>query len=206
MLVDTLAAVAKWLGKYAKRIARRSLRPAATEEQLLQLEQVVGCPLPADFRQLYRWHDGLTEEENMGSLFYGMDCWPIATILAAYQAKTANHQPVPVLRADPQLATSNLFNPGWLQFCSDGSRTGLYLDLAPSRTGTNGQILFIDPEYETGLLVAHSTTDLAAQFLADLTAGLYTLEPDALEDGEHFLLPDSTIDLLNWQQSTRWQR
>lgn len=136
MLENALKKIEKWLQQHAKRIARLSLRSPVSEAKLLQLEEVAGKPLPADFKQLYRWHDGLTDEENTGSLVYGLDFWPISRVLSAYQARLANHATVSLSQADSRLDAANLFNPGWVQFCSDGSRTGLFLDLAPSSTGT----------------------------------------------------------------------
>ncbi len=35
--------------------------------------------------------------------------------------------------------------------------------------------------------------------------GLYKLNPDAAEDGEDFLEPNVSIDLLNWHNAERWK-
>lgn len=48
----------------------------------------------------------------------------------------------------------------WIQFAHDGGRTGLYMDLAPTGKGNSGQIIFIDHEYNLGILVANSLRDL----------------------------------------------
>ena len=49
-----------------------ALRPPATDEQLDRFEAEFGYPLPAEFRTLYRWHDG---SDPVGKNL-GADCLP----------------------------------------------------------------------------------------------------------------------------------
>ena len=197
-----------WLKGNADRILNCSLQSPANETLLKELEKITEKPLPQDFKQLYFWHNGMTEDENCGSLFYGMDFLPIEKIIAEQKRRigSLNQGKIQLRKADNGIDISNLFNPGWVCFGFDGAHTWLYLDLAPTDKGTVGQIIFIDDEELTGILVAQSTADFVADFVNDLENGLYHLQPDALSEGNHFLEPANEIDLVNWYQSKKWQR
>src|SRR5690606_4837857 len=109
-------------------------------------------------------------------------------------------------KADKEIDTTNIYNLGWVKFAFDGAHTHLYLDLSPTQRGRYGQIIFIDDEYEIGILVASSTSQLVENFAADLHQGLYHLDENALEDGNHYLTTDAKIDIINWRVSEKWRR
>ena len=197
-----------WLKVNACRIAELSLQAPANNEQFKELENVIGKPLPQDFKELYLWHNGLTDADNFGSLFFGMDFFPIEQVTNKYMAlkkDIATHNS-PLKIVDKEIDASGTLNIGWIQFGFDGSHTALYLDLLPAQDGKYRQIIFLDDEYEAGILVANSTTELIEDFANDLENGLYHLQADALEDGNHYLEPDGKIDIVNWQTSERWKR
>jgi cell wall assembly regulator SMI1 len=206
MIETGLAAIEEWLRTNAEKIAALSLQKPAIERELQELEKAISKELPQDFKQLYRWHNGLTDDENPGNLFFGMDFFPIDRIISEHCERTEQTQKFALEKADPEIDATNIFNPGWVKFGFDGSHTGLYLDLSPTETGQYGQIIFIDEELETGILVANSTTDLVNNFAKDLENGLYSLNPSALEDGHHYLEADKSIDIINWFASERWHR
>lgn len=194
-----------WLQKHASRIAEMSLQGLASPNKLIELEEEIGKSLPADFKELYLWHNGLVNEENFGSLFFGIDFFPIDRI-SEYKNRKASTLSGPLINVDKGIDPSNIYNPNWIKFGFDGSHTAIFLDLAPGTDGIYGQIIFIDGEYETGIVVARSTAQLVADFASDLQNNLYHLHSDALEDGNHYLEPDARIDLVNWQTSERWKR
>jgi len=207
MIHTHFKAIDNWLQQHAGKIARCSLQPPATEAALLALEAVTGKLLPSDFKALYQWHNGLTDDENVGSLFFGMDFFPADRIVAEYnEQRKAGLELIPLKRADKEIDASDLFNPDWIRFAFDGSHAGLYLDLAPAAEGQYGQIIFIDTEYDTGILVASSTANLVAAFANELEQGLYHLAEDALDDDNHYLEADDKIDIVNWQTSEKWRR
>jgi cell wall assembly regulator SMI1 len=200
--------IEKWLNDNASKILNQSLQDPATSDELFELEQTIGKNIPDDFKALYLWHNGLSDAENFGSLFFGIDFFPIDRIISDYIDKKENYsnQAFPLDKCDPEIDSSNIYNQDWVKFAFDGSHTGLYLDLAPSTNGTYGQIIFIDDEYSAGILVAESNTTLIANFAEDMNKNLYHLEEDALEDGNHYLATDPKIDIVNWEMSDRWRR
>ena len=197
-----------WIKANAERIGQFSLQPPAGSQQIEELEQLVGKLIPPDFKDLYQWHNGLNDEENFGSLFFGMDFFSIDSIIGEfnYRQQNAADEKIALKTVDKGINSSDIYNPDWLKFAFDGAHTGLYLDLSPTAEGKYGQILFIDDEYETGILVADSTAKLVSDFANDLEANLYSLHSDALDDGNHYLEADSTIDIVNWQDSEKWKR
>lgn len=149
----------------------------------------------------------MNEEENLGSLFYGMAFLSLSTIENRRLELADLVDELFVLEhADPQINPSNAHHRDWIQFAHDGGRTGLYLDLAPTALGVSGQVIFIDHDYNVGILVANSIDDLLQQFCQDLQADLYQLNEEALEDENEFLETDPTIDIINWHMSERWAR
>lgn len=200
--------IENWLSENAPRIIELSLQRPATEDEIEELERTIGKSLPTDFKELYLWHNGLNDEENFGSLFYGMDFFPIDRIISEHLNKQENYssKTVPLQKADKEIDSTNIYNKDWIKFAFDGAHTGLYLDLASTNYGKPGQIIFIDDEYETGILVANSTTELIENLKNDLENNLYHLDEDALEDENHYLTTDSKIDIVNWENSEMWKR
>jgi cell wall assembly regulator SMI1 len=207
MMQKQLEFIQSWLEQHAPKIATQSLNPAANNTELEAFEVKISKQLPEDFKALYHWHDGMNEEENLGSLFYGMEFLSLANIENRRMQLSDLVAELFVLEhADPEINPSNAYHRDWIQFAHDGGRTGLYLDLAPTASGIHGQIIFIDYDYNVGILVANSLSDLLAQFCNDLQSDLYQLNEDALEDENEFLDSDPSIDLVNWHMSERWAR
>ena len=198
--------IENWLKMNANKIAELSLQEPATEEQIEELESAIGKTLPQDFKELYQWHNGLTSEDNLGSLFFGLDFLPIEQVLDEYYDRESYDPIGPLEKYDKEIDPSNVLNPHWIKFGFDGAHTGLYMDLAPSEQGKYGQIIFVDDEYDTAILVANSITELVANFVKDLEDGLYYLHPEALEDNNHYLQTDTANDIVNWQSSEKWSR
>ncbi|WP_312966692.1 SMI1/KNR4 family protein [Acinetobacter gerneri] len=204
---NNLQCIEQWLSQHAAKIKQDSLNPPATLQQLNELEQLIKQPLPEDFKAIYLWHNGLNDDRNLGNLFYAMDFFPIEQVIEQVQQRVDMvDQLIALHHADPEIDAQNVFNPLWIKFAFDGGETGLYLDLAPSASGKVGQVIFIDDEYEIGLCVADSIQTLIADFANDLERDLYSLDEDALEDENEFLICDDRIDIINWSASERWKR
>jgi cell wall assembly regulator SMI1 len=200
--------IENWLKENAQKILNHSLQKPATESEINEVEKTIGKSFPVDFKELYLWHNGLNNQENFGSLFYGMDFFPVNRIVKEYLYKKEHYasENIPLEKADKEIDLTNMYNNDWVKFAFDGSHTGLFIDLAPTSQGHYGQIIFKDDEYGTGILVANSTKELIEIFKNDLENNLYKLDEDALEDGNHYLTADSKIDIVNWETSEIWKR
>lgn len=204
MISETFGRITSWLKDNAPKILELSLQSGATDLEIEELESVIGRKLPADFKELYKLHNGLSDDKNFGSLFYGMQFYPIDSIIAKFKQHALSAE-VSLKKQDVEIDPSNMFNPGWICFGFDGAHTSLKLDLVPAEKGNYGQVIFIDDEYEIGILVAGSITELLTNFASDLENGRYHLAEDALENGDEYLDPDDSIDIVNWYQTEKWK-
>ncbi|AHG76691.1 SMI1/KNR4 family protein [Mannheimia varigena] len=204
--------IEQWLKNNAHKIYQESLNQPANLEKLDELEKLVGETLPNDFKILYQWHNGLNDDKNLGSLFYGYDFWNLDKVTQSYrnilEDKSYRETISSYLeQVDDEINLQGFVNqPKWIQFAHDGSRTGFYLDLNPGEKGTHGQVIFIDFDFNAIFVVARSIADFIQQVDQDMQEGRYHLSEEALEDGNHWLDVDSEIDILNWHKSVRWKK
>jgi cell wall assembly regulator SMI1 len=194
-----------WLEANAPRI-RANLNPGASDAALDEAETALGITMPADWRTLYRVHDGMNDTGNFGSLFYGMQFMPLKRVLEEQSlSSTATSAKVPVKSADRGINSLDLNNPKWIGLTHDYGDTQLRVDMDPGIDGHSGQVIFTDQAYRVAILLAPNIADFLATFTAELEKGLYTLNPEALADGNHFLDCAKEIDIVNWSSSPRWK-
>lgn len=131
-----------------------------------------------------------------------MPFYPIESIISDLESKTP---PYPIKKCSPQINPQNINNSDWLCIAFNGSHVSIRMDLVPNTTGTFGQIILVDDEYGVAFLIAKSVSEFVEIFTTDLLNGKYTLDEDALEDGNHFLIADNSIDLVNWFTNEEWK-
>lgn len=202
---EATAKITHWLTINANKIIELSLQSGAKESQLKELETLIGKRLPEDFKEMYRLNNGMDSSQNMASYFYGMDFFPIDRIINELKREINLDDTIKLKKSSKEIDTSNIHNPNWLRFGFDGAHTSLFLDFSPSKFGKVGQVIFIDEEYQVGILVANSIAELLKNFANDCENGLYSLSEDALEDDCHFLELKSSIDIVNWIKADRWK-
>jgi cell wall assembly regulator SMI1 len=209
MIDNSLNRITGWLTHNAPRIVEYSLNKPATETEVLRLEQAFKKELPGDFISLYKTYNGINGEENMGNFFYGMLFLTIDSILADQEFRLTQSKDIgiiPLKHFDKEINGTDFYNPNWIALSFDGSRSYLRLDLSPSATGKYGQVIFVDGEYNVALLIADSIGALINNFANDLDNGLYSLNEEALEDGQHFLETVAGIDIVNWHNIEQWKK
>ena len=208
MTDNNLVRISDWLTNNAPRIAEFSLNKPATEEEFNKLKNLIAKQLPEDFINLYKTYNGMNYGENMGNFFYGMQFLSLDSIIADQEFRIEQSKdisPIPLNHFDKEIDGTNFNNLNWIALCFDGSRSYLRLDLSPSDKGTYGQIIFVDGDYNVGLLIAHSITELIENFANDIDKGLYSLNEEALEDDQHFLEVNTQIDIINWHKIDKWK-
>lgn len=199
-----LSNVKAWLNKKARRIINESLNKGATQHEVDQLQNLVSKTLPEDLVMLYKTHNGMNDNENMGNFFYGFDFLSLDRVADDFSSRQSEDEVIPLKNADAGIDKTTMLNPNWLALGFDHAHTFLRVDLAPTPEGTYGQVIFIDEEYQIGILVAESVDALIKNFSDDLDKGLYTLNEDALQDGNHYLAVNEKIDIINWFGNARW--
>lgn len=204
-IAESWERIETWLAANAPKILG-NLNPPATDRELADAEKAFGCELPAQWRELYRRHNGLNFDSNQGNLFYGMGFLSLEDAVAQLEL---NGEPgtaaSPVRAADVGVRKDDMFNPKWIAFGHDWGETLLRIDLDPAPEGTVGQVIFTDYADDTVILLNPSLTSFMADFVRDLEDGRYFLDQEAREEGNHFLDCDAEMDLINWAHSPRWK-
>lgn len=109
--------IKNWLKENAQKILNLSLQEPATESEINELDKTIGKSLPSDFKALYLWHNGLNDQKNFGSLFYGMDFFPVDRIIEEYLYKKEHYaaESIPLEKADEEIDPTNMYNNDWFK-------------------------------------------------------------------------------------------
>lgn len=193
-----------WISANAPKI-NANLNPAADGKQLLATQQSLASSLPSQWQDLYRTHDGMNSRSNLGSLFFGMQFLTLSeAVLEHSNSNLDGIEPFSVRAADSGIRTHDMHNPKWIAFARSGE-TLLCVDLDPAPSGNLGQVIFVDHDDNTVILIADSINSLLLQFASDLENGRYFLNKDAQAEGDEFLQCVPEIDVINWHKSPKWK-
>lgn len=194
-----------WLASHAPKILT-NLNPPATEKEIHEAEKAFGLEMPNDWRELYRAHNGMNSDSNLGSLFYGMEFIALSRAVQEHKnnAAAAEHMQ-PVRAGNAAIRKDDIYNPKWIAIAHDGGDTLLRVDLVPATAGETGQVIFTDHAENTAILLHRSVAELMSEFVRDLEAGRYFLNQDAIAEGDQFLDCDPQMDVVNWAHSPRWK-
>lgn len=164
--------IEQWLRANAPQVAE-TLQPGATEQQIVELESLLGRTLPADLRESLLIHDGQTEYPDVGFVdtqeFLSLERirkeWSVWKELFESGAFTESE-------SEPDVGVRpDWWNPLWVPLTYDGAGNHYCIDLAPADGGSVGQLITM--WHDNG-----ARTVLAPNFRAWL--GAYA---DALENG-----------------------
>lgn len=174
MVKDSLERINQWVSRKAPKNKTLSLNRGVPEALLHQLEALIQKKLPQDFKELYLLNNGSGNSNTCGNLFYGMDFNAFDKILEDYNRRVNETRVVALNNADAEINHTNLFNPHWLCLSFGGDPKSLRVDLCPTVKGTYGQVILIDEENKSGVVVARSLDELLEIFANDLESGLYS--------------------------------
>lgn len=124
------------------------LLPGLSDEELISLEQVIGLPLPDEFKMLYRWKNGMGYPRPE-PLFTGFFALMSAPEIVAIMRVMAD------LEADNSDFTvwDNWWSMQWLPFTTNGAGDHECVDLTGEFSGERGQIMeFIHDNEERRIL------------------------------------------------------
>ena len=151
------------------------LNPPATKKQLDTLADLIGHPLPDDFRRLYRLANGQRGGETP---FFpeGYDFLPLEaishdwvmmkTIYDENQGFWQSNTPQGVVKA-------RWWDPAWIPFAQDMTGASFCIDLDPAPGGQIGQVIDHFPEDTVRPHLAFSLNDYLGQYEHGLRTGAY---------------------------------
>ena len=203
-ILDAWNEIETWLKAHAPKIME-SLNPPATTEAIGKAEAAFGFEMPKQWKDLYLIHNGMNSKSNLGSLFYGFEFYSLETVMSEYR----NRQDLftyeaPVKTVSNGVNNANLNNLKWIPFLYLSRYSSIWIDMDPAAGGNIGQVIFTDHGEEAAVLLNGNILEFMNTFVGDLRAGLYFLDPEALEDGNHFLNAKNEIDIDNWRKTKRW--
>lgn len=158
-----------WLAAHAPQIYT-GLTPGTSEDDLNDLETLIGRKLPADYRALYRRHDdwGRALRLSHCSLMEVRQEWLVWESLAHEDFATTpeGHASHPAGAITPRY-----INLGWIPFLKDWGGNSVGVDLAPDKAGTWGQVITFGRDERDKYVLADSLQVFLAEYVARLEAG-----------------------------------
>ncbi|MEM9347959.1 MAG: ankyrin repeat domain-containing protein [Planctomycetota bacterium] len=152
-----------WLKDHAPE-TRHSLNRKATDKQLIKAQATIGYKFPEELANYYQRHNG--QKENAPCLVpadYASDVGYLLLSLAQaiQEWKMCNELTEAgefrERKADVSKGIrSKIWHSGWLPIGSNGGGDYLCVDLDPTKAGKAGQVLSLNHESQTRLLVAKS--------------------------------------------------
>ena len=179
-----------WLAAHAPQIYT-GLTPGTSEDDLHDLETLIGRKLPADYRALYRRHDdwGRALRLSHCSLMEVRQEWLVWQELEPeFGAETEGHVSHP-----PGAITPRYINLGWIPFLKDWGGNSVGVDLAPGPGGVSGQVITFGRDENAKYVLASSLEDFLQEYLRRLETGRVTssLSDEPPGQAEHLALHDA---------------
>ncbi|MCG5059967.1 MAG: SMI1/KNR4 family protein [Limnoraphis sp. WC205] len=166
-----------WLTAHAPQVLE-SLNPGATDQEIAQVEEILGVDFPEDFKQSYRIHNG--QHEDSYSLFPNLQFLSLQGIIEIYK-KWPEFLDEKFI-CDPEDVSEGIWNgwwhPKWIPFTLESNGACECVDLAPATGGNVGQVIIVEWKESTRGLIAPSFRAYLETFAEALEQGKYQFSED----------------------------
>lgn len=156
-------------------VAGQGLRGPASSTELESLAQVTGAKLPADFKALYKVHNGQAADKSVIPPWRdGDSCYHLlSSEQVAQEWKNLNEWQQAGDFEDCQASADDgvqqtWYHHGWLPFATNGAGDYLCCDTAPAKGGKKGQVISYDHESGKRELLASSMKEWLSQVAEEL--------------------------------------
>lgn len=177
-----------WLEKNAPEVLEEISLPA-TEEELDHFSSLTGLKIVDDFKYFYQIFNGISSESDTSGIFPSFDEWdemafgplPLDEIAQEWNMlkELLEMGDFEGLESQSVEGIANLWwHIGWIPFADNGGGDYYCIDMAPTSTGTEGQI--ISHSHETGehKIIARSLGEFLHNLANDLAEDIYTYDYD----------------------------
>lgn len=178
------------------------LNLGATDEELRTFTLAVELPIPNDFVDLYRWHNGQKMEIHTGP-WYGLTFLPLSRVLVERSSwadilRQSSMESISSLNSRatsyPRGFVRCLYaNTKWVPFAYDWAGNYLGIDLDPDEKGTFGQVINFGRDEERKIAVAPSISAFLDWMVTELQSGNFAIKTES--DGGrslHTLRPEKS--------------
>jgi cell wall assembly regulator SMI1 len=163
------------------------LRPPATEDEVLAVEDEFGMRLPEDLRELYLLHDGQDQLTMTARLFCSEPFAPLARAIEVWRAQSdfwglvEGHEDLSGwegMNVDPELRRVPA-DIRWFPFGVDANedKQALWVDLNPVPGRPAGQVILEGPWAHPAQYVGPSVVDVLETYAAHIHRGLVGITP-----------------------------
>jgi cell wall assembly regulator SMI1 len=208
-----------WLAKNAPEVLA-DLNEGCSPQQLVEVENEIGLPLPQSFKDFYSIHNGQKDEDYFG-LFYGISLLPLEKIIEQWRVwreiiddygeegmkENFDYGQVSFL---PDKLKAQYANKKWIPFAIIWDNCYLGLDFDPEANGKAGQVINFGREEEQKTVIADSFEEFIDWYIRELERGNYLIEktgdriyfiPKELKSrffrGYNYLLGDVALRFVN---------
>jgi cell wall assembly regulator SMI1 len=149
----------------------------ATEDEVANVEAVLGFPFPADVRASYLSHNGskrnwILEYGSLLSLDDIVDQWRMREELIELCESEVSHPSGPIKPVH--------WNTRWIPLTDNGGGDPVCVDCDPAPNGTVGQIIKFNHEVGPEHVIATSLHAWLGQFVEELDSGLIVYDEDSI--------------------------
>ena len=183
-ITDLTGKLARWLDKHLPR-SLASLRVGASNEDFERLEELIGGPLPEEFKNFYSLYDGQEEDESLG-IFFGIRPLPLFEIAREFES-WANTSASFSDSEGPSGGRIQTFPPNhvrinsaekWIPFTHDYSGNHIGIDLAPALKGSPGQIINFGTSEHPIFVLGKSFGEFLQRVVGELESGNFRIDGD----------------------------
>lgn len=162
-------------------IMNSTLNTGVSESDFFELEKIIGNPLPNEFKEFYRVHNG--QQQTHLTLFDGdllLDTNRIIqewqnwhAILPEIEQQVLNEFGSRIESSPEKGIKKDWWNRNWIPFTSNGCGDSFCIDLDPDAEGKYGQIIRMWHDDALRELVAESFKDWIEKYILDLQDNKY---------------------------------
>ena len=147
------------------------LNPPATDDEILELTNVIGIELPNDFLGILKIHNG--QKGEAAWLFDSQEFLSTHRIIEEFNTwKKLFDTELQGKVSNPDDGVKNdWWNKAWIPFTSDGCGDHYCLDLSPTPRGTKGQVITLWYESGEREIVASSFSQWFEEYVKELNSG-----------------------------------
>jgi len=177
-IADTWTAFELWLNEYWPD-GLKDLCPPATDDEIVNLETMLGVNLPYDFVVFLRIHNG--QKGSAGGLFDNSEFLSTAAIIEQWKVwkDLLDSDDFEGYKSEPDAGVrDDWWNAKWIPFTHNGSGDHYCLDLAPGTDGQEGQVITMWHDMGTRAVKACSFTHWFAEYVDAVIAGKYVYSED----------------------------
>ena len=144
------------------------LRYGVSKEELVNFEADLGFELPSNFKELYHWRNGQTNENQKAFLFD-------KAFISLEEIKSIRDLFNDLL-AQGSFEQPNWWHPQWIPFLDDSESNNLCLDLNGSFEGNKGQVLDFWHDWEDRSIQYPSFETFLLTFVESLEQNMWIEE------------------------------